>query len=72
MEKMLHIIREERFIRSDEPLRQVAKKRVALYVFFQCLVVAITVGMSQTIGAIGESCALAHPVDPQLDNNSII
>lgn len=61
MAKMLHVIREERYLQSDDPLKQVAKRRVGLYVLCQCLAIAVTVGMSQTIGAIGEPCGLSHP-----------
>ena len=56
MAKMLYIIREERYIPSDNPLREISKKRIALYVFCQCFAIAVTVGMSQTIAAIGEPC----------------
>lgn len=53
MAKILYLIREPRFVQRDEPLLQIPKARIAFYLFWQILGITITVGMSQTIAAIG-------------------
>lgn len=53
MAKILYLIREPRFVQRSEPLRQIPKSRIAFYLFWQIGGVAVTVGMSQTIAAIG-------------------
>ena len=51
--KILYLIKEPRFVQPDEPLLQVPKKKVGLYLFWQIFGVTATVGISQTIAAIG-------------------
>ena len=53
MAKILYLIREPRFVQRDEPLLQIPKSRIAFYLFWQILGITVTVGMSQTIAAIG-------------------
>ena len=53
MAKILYLIREPRFVQRNEPLLQLPKSRIAFYLFWQILGITITVGMSQTIAAIG-------------------
>lgn len=53
MAKILHLIREPRFVQPGDPLLLIPKSRIAFYLFWQVLGIAITVGMSQTIAAIG-------------------
>ena len=53
MAKILYLIREPRFVRTDEPLLQLPQTRIASYLFWQILGITITVGMSHTIAAIG-------------------
>lgn len=53
MKKLLFLTREPRFIPSSEPLLSVPRRKIGFYVFWQCLGVALTVGISQTIAAIG-------------------
>lgn len=51
--KLLYLIREPRFVRSDEPLLTVSNKKILLYVGFQALGIVTTVAISLTIAAIG-------------------
>ena len=53
MAKILYLIREPRFVQADEPLLQLPKSRIASYLLWQIFGITITVGMSQTIAAIG-------------------
>lgn len=53
MAKILYLIREPRFVQRNEPLLQLPRSRIAFYLFWQILGITITVGMSQTIAAIG-------------------
>lgn len=53
MAKILYLIREPRFVQPDEPLLQIPKQRIMLYLFWQFFGIAATVGISQTIAAIG-------------------
>ncbi len=53
MTKILYLIREPRFVQPSEPLLQIPKSRIGFYLFWQILGITITVGMSQTIAAIG-------------------
>ena len=53
MTKILYLIREPRFVHPSEPLLQLPKSRIAFYLFWQILGITVTVGMSQTIAAIG-------------------
>ena len=53
MAKIIYLIREPRFIQPDEPLLQISKKRIAFYLFWQIFGITATVGVSQTIAAIG-------------------
>lgn len=55
MAKIIYLIREPRFIQPDEPLLQIPRKRVAFYLFWQIFGITATVGVSQTIAAIGMS-----------------
>ena len=52
-EKLVYILKETRFIRSDELLLKVRTKKILLYLLFQGLGIATTVAISQTIAAIG-------------------
>jgi boron transporter len=47
------LIREPRFVSATDPWLALSKKKIAFYVFWQCLGVTLTVAISQTIGAIG-------------------
>ena len=58
MAKILYLIREPRFVQPDEPLKQVPKKRISFYLFWQLFGITATVGISQTIGAIGTSASI--------------
>ncbi|KAJ9324663.1 hypothetical protein DTO027B5_168 [Paecilomyces variotii] len=51
--KILFVLRENRFIQRDEPLRTVRKRKVLLWVACQAIDVAACVAISQTIAAIG-------------------
>ena len=53
MAKILYLIREPRFVQPSEPLLQIPKARIAFYLFWQISGITVTVGMSQTIAAIG-------------------
>ena len=53
MAKIIYLIREPRFIQRSEPLLALPKSRIAFYLFWQLLGIALTIGMSQTIAAIG-------------------
>lgn len=52
-QKVLFLIRERRFIDPAEPLLQVSRKQIMLFILFQILGVGFSVAISQTIGAIG-------------------
>jgi len=51
--KAVFLLSETRFLDPSDPLLTIPKKRVAYFLFWQAIVVAITVAMSQTIGALG-------------------
>jgi len=51
--KAVFLLSETRFLDPSDPLLTIPKKRIAYYLFWQAIVVAITVAMSQTIGALG-------------------
>ncbi|KAL8804414.1 MAG: hypothetical protein Q9200_005846 [Gallowayella weberi] len=53
MKKILYIIREDRFVQPDSPLRQVSNRKILMYLFCQIVGITATVGISQTIAAIG-------------------
>ena len=53
MAKIIYLIREPRFIQPDEPLLHIPKTRIAFYLFWQLFGITATVGVSQTIAAIG-------------------
>ena len=55
MAKFLYLIREPRFVQPDEPLRQLPKKRILFYLFWQVFGITATVAVSQTIAGIGTS-----------------
>lgn len=61
MKKILYLVREDRFVQPDDPLRQVPTKKILLYVFCQAFGIAATVAISQTIAAIGEQERWAPP-----------
>ncbi|KAL8815415.1 MAG: hypothetical protein Q9223_005439 [Gallowayella weberi] len=52
MKKILYIIREDRFVQPDSPLRQVSNRKILMYLFCQIVGITATVGISQTIAAI--------------------
>ena len=54
MKKIIHLIREDRFVQPNDPLHQISNKKILLYVLFQAVGIVVTVGISQTIAAIGE------------------
>jgi hypothetical protein len=51
--KLVFLCTEERFIQPSNPLLKIPKRRILLFVFFQLLTWALSVGISQTIAAIG-------------------
>ena len=51
--KLLYLMREPRFVPSNDPLLSVPKKQIVKYVGWQALGIASTVAISQTIAAIG-------------------
>ena len=63
--KIIYLIREARFIPPDEPLRQIGKQRILLYLFWQISGITATVGVSQTIAGIGILPQHANNSDPQ-------
>ncbi|KAI5205320.1 hypothetical protein E4T39_03112 [Aureobasidium subglaciale] len=52
-QKILFLIKERRFIDPSEPLLQISRKKIMLFLLFQILGVGFSVAISQTIGAIG-------------------
>ena len=52
-QKILHLLREPRFVPSNEPLLSVSKKKIIEYLAWQALGISTTVAISQTLGAIG-------------------
>jgi hypothetical protein len=57
MQKLVFLSRENRFIKQDEPLLQVRKHKILLYIALQLFGVLASVAISQTIAAIGKlSC----------------
>ena len=53
MAKIIYLLREPRFVQPDEPLLQIPKRKVMLYLFWQVFGITATVGVSQTIAGIG-------------------
>lgn len=51
--KALYLMSERRFIQPDNPLNQVSRRKIGLFIGIQILGVACTVAISQTIAAIG-------------------
>ena len=51
--KLIYLMTEHRFVRSDEVLLLISKKKIVLYLLFQGLGIVTTVAISQTIAAIG-------------------
>ncbi|KAI9808754.1 MAG: hypothetical protein M1825_003906 [Sarcosagium campestre] len=51
--KILFLFQENRFIQRNEPLLSIKRNKIKLFLFFQCFGISITVGISQTIAAIG-------------------
>lgn len=58
MKKILYLVREDRFVQPDDPLRQVPNRKILLYVLCQIFGIAVNVAISQTIAAIGEQKCL--------------
>lgn len=54
MQKLVYLISEPRYIQRSEPMRQVPKKKIGLFISFQLFGVLSSVAISQTIAAIGE------------------
>ncbi|KAG9678433.1 hypothetical protein KCU99_g1260, partial [Aureobasidium melanogenum] len=52
-QKLIFLIKEHRFIDPSEPLLQVPRRKIMLFLLFQILGVGFSVAISQTIGAIG-------------------
>ncbi|THV87828.1 hypothetical protein D6D29_00421 [Aureobasidium pullulans] len=52
-QKVIFLIKERRFIDPAEPLLQVPRTKIMLFLLFQILGVGFSVAISQTIGAIG-------------------
>lgn len=55
LQKMIFLMRENRFIQRDEPLLRVQRRKILLYISCQIIGVAACVAISQTIAAIGMS-----------------
>ena len=55
MKKIVYLVSEPRFIQRSEPLLLVKKRRILFYVSWQILGIALSVAVSQTLGAIGRS-----------------
>ncbi|EAQ90351.1 hypothetical protein CHGG_02286 [Chaetomium globosum CBS 148.51] len=53
LQKFIYLQAEERFIQRDEPLLQVRKRKIWLYIAIQFLTVAACVAISHTLAAIG-------------------
>jgi hypothetical protein len=53
IQKLVFLCTENRFIQPANPLLRISKRRILLFVFFQLLTWALSVGISQTIAAIG-------------------
>ena len=51
--KILYLLREPRFVPSDEPLLRVSKRKIMEYLGWQAVGISTTVAISQTIAAIG-------------------
>ena len=51
--KLLYLLREPRFRQPADPLNRVKKRKIGFYVGLQLIGWAATVGISQTLGAIG-------------------
>jgi hypothetical protein len=54
LHKFIFLFREKRFIKRDEPLLRVKKRKIGLYIALQMIGVLASVAISQTIAAIGE------------------
>ncbi len=54
MQKLVYLISEPRYIQRSEPMRQVSKKKIGLFISFQLFGVLSSVAISQTLAAIGE------------------
>ena len=52
-QKLLYLLREPRFVPSNEPLLKVSKRQIRQYLAWQALGISTTVAISQTLGAIG-------------------
>lgn len=54
MQKIVYLISEPRYIQRSNPLLQVSKKKIGLYISFQLFGVLSSVAISQTLAAIGK------------------
>ncbi|PSN67929.1 anion exchange family protein [Corynespora cassiicola Philippines] len=53
LQKLIFLQSESRFVQSTDPLSNIPRRRIILYIALQIFGVAITVAISQTIAAIG-------------------
>jgi hypothetical protein len=53
LQKLLFLQAEKRFVQRDEPMLQVHRRKIALYIGLQMLGVAACVAISHTIAAVG-------------------
>lgn len=53
LQKLIYLNSEQRFLQPQNPLNDVSRKKISLYIGLQILGVAVTVAISQTIAAIG-------------------
>ncbi|KAJ4301460.1 hypothetical protein N0V90_003552 [Kalmusia sp. IMI 367209] len=53
LQKLIYLNSERRFLAPENPLNDISRKKISLYIGLQVLGVTITVAISQTIAAIG-------------------
>lgn len=53
MKKIVYLVSEPRFVQRSEPLLLLKKRRILYYILWQILGIALSVAVSQTLGAIG-------------------
>jgi hypothetical protein len=53
LQKLIYLNSERRFLQPQNPLNDVSRKKISLYIGLQIFGVAVTVAISQTIAAIG-------------------
>ena len=54
MKKIVYLISEPRFVQRSEPLLLLRKRKIIFYISWQILGIALSVAVSQTLGAIGK------------------